>query len=366
VDKLLTDLYHALQGHRWLKYTPFQAWGDRVKLRNRIARRQKLVIEEPLRNKYREVLKYLTTRNDPSTLGDYVEFGVYNGTSLITMYRVLEEFGCNHIRLFGFDSFEGLPSTAKEDDEGVWHPGQYKSEYDFTMEVLRSENLNMQRVFLTRGFFEDTLTDDVRARYGLRKAGIIMVDSDLYLSAKTVLEFCVPLIADETVIIFDDWHFFGDRNLGEKRAFAEFLQAYPCFEAKDFGTYPRTGQVFVVSRKASMVSNLNAPAWNHAMMVRNRDGTIRYWSEGARNMYGWETRKALGKVSHRLLRTVFPMPLQDIETELLTKGCWEGELIHERIDRSKIRVTSRWEVQEDVEAKGQAATVIEINKSVKA
>jgi hypothetical protein len=28
-------------------------------------------------------------------------------------------------------------------------------------------------------------------------------------------------------------------------------------------------------------------------------------------------------------------------------------------------VISRWEIQEDVEAKGQSATVIEINKSVK-
>ena len=77
------------------------------------------------------------------------------------------------------------------------------------------------------------------------------------------------------------------------------------------------------------------------MIVRNQDGTIRYWSEGAQKMYGWDERMALGAVSHRLLKTVFPVPLEVIEAELLTNGYWEGELIHERQDGSKVRVMSR-------------------------
>ncbi len=31
-----------------------------------------------------------------------------------------------------------------------------------------------------------------------------------------------------------------------------------------------------------------------AMMVRNLDGTIRYWSEGAKKLYGWESQDVLG------------------------------------------------------------------------
>ena len=76
----------------------------------------------------------------------------------------------------------------------------------------------------------------------------------------------------------------------------------------------------------------------NAIMVRNADGTIRYWSEGARKLYGWEPQDVLGATSHRLLKTVFPVPLEVIEQELRTKGHWEGQLIHERRDGSKVTV----------------------------
>ena len=35
-----------------------------------------------------------------SGLGDYLEFGVYTGTSLIAMYRALHSLGLDHVRLF--------------------------------------------------------------------------------------------------------------------------------------------------------------------------------------------------------------------------------------------------------------------------
>ncbi len=99
-----------------------------------------------------------------------------------------------------------------------------------------------------------------------------------------------------------------------------------------------------------------------AMMVRNKDGTIRYWSDNARELYGWDKKSALGKVSHQLLHTVFPASLEHIEAELLERGFWEGRLIHERRDGKKITVFSRWELQQDVGAKDQSITIVEINK----
>ena len=37
-----------------------------------------------------------------------------------------------------------------------------------------------------------------------------------------------------------------------------------------------------------------------AFMVRNLDGTIRYWSEGAKRLYGWDSHDALGTTSHQI------------------------------------------------------------------
>ena len=98
-----------------------------------------------------------------------------------------------------------------------------------------------------------------------------------------------------------------------------------------------------------------------AMMVRNADGTIRYWSDGAQKLYGWEPQDALGATSHRLLKTVFPAPLEVIEVQLRTKGYWEGQLIHERRDGSKVKVASHWELQQNPISKDQSITVVEVN-----
>jgi O-methyltransferase len=53
-----------------------------------------------------------------------------------------------------------------------------------------------------------------------------MVDCDIYTSARDALAFVEPMIGDYAVMLFDDWHAGGlaEQNLGEKRAFDEFLR----------------------------------------------------------------------------------------------------------------------------------------------
>jgi PAS domain S-box-containing protein len=106
------------------------------------------------------------------------------------------------------------------------------------------------------------------------------------------------------------------------------------------------------------------PAKDHtisadALMVRNLDGTIRYWSGGAKKLYGWEPSEVLGTTSHQLLKTVFPVPLEVIEEELRAKGRWEGQLIHVRRDGSRVTVASRWDLEQKPYSQGRANMVIE-------
>ena len=97
-----------------------------------------------------------------------------------------------------------------------------------------------------------------------------------------------------------------------------------------------------------------------AVMVRDPDGKIRYWNEGAKLLYGWTSEEAIGKSSHHLLKTTFPGPLRSLEAELLEKGHWTGDLVHRRRDGSVVIVSSRWDLQRG--AHGLSPSVREVNR----
>ncbi len=95
------------------------------------------------------------------------------------------------------------------------------------------------------------------------------------------------------------------------------------------------------------------------IMVRDLDGRIYYWNSDAEEKYGIDHQHALGNVSHDLLRTVFPQPLDVINCELIHRGYWKGELIHTRADGTQVKVQSNWQLYRDAE--GQLFTVLEVN-----
>ena len=228
---------------RWV-----QTWVQTRKMRRDIRRGVRLVPPEALQARYAEALELLKGRLGADEVGDYYEFGVYNGTSLACMDRASAAAGLGRIRLFGFDSFEGLPDSAETDDGGVWHPGQFRSELEFTREFLTKEGVDWGRITLVKGWFSETLTPELVERHRMEKAGVIMVDCDMYISAKDALAFVAPLIRDLAVIFFDDWNSYGlaDKDLGEKRAYEEFLADHP-FSAEDFPAYSPTSKGFVLT-----------------------------------------------------------------------------------------------------------------------
>jgi PAS domain S-box-containing protein len=82
-----------------------------------------------------------------------------------------------------------------------------------------------------------------------------------------------------------------------------------------------------------------------SVFVIDMDGTIRFWSRGAEAMLGYSKDQAAGRISHDLLRTEFPQPLDEIKAELMRVGHWEGDLIKTAQDGTRIVVASRWALQ---------------------
>ncbi len=98
------------------------------------------------------------------------------------------------------------------------------------------------------------------------------------------------------------------------------------------------------------------------IFVRDMDDVITYWNHGAEQLYGWTAEVAIGQVSHHLMQTVFPAPIDAINAELLRTGRWEGNLIHTKRDGTQVVVASRWSLQRDEQ--GEPAAILETNNDI--
>ena len=99
-----------------------------------------------------------------------------------------------------------------------------------------------------------------------------------------------------------------------------------------------------------------------ALFVRAQDDAIVYWNRGAEELYGWKRDEALGRVTHQLLQTVFPMPFGEIEDAVRRDGRWEGELVHTTHDGKQVTVASRWSIQRDQQ--GNRIGTLETNNDI--
>src|SRR5262249_4905907 len=98
------------------------------------------------------------------------------------------------------------------------------------------------------------------------------------------------------------------------------------------------------------------------IFARDMRDTITFWNRGAEERYGWNSAEAIGQVTHQLLRTKFPAPLEAINAQLTATGRWEGELVHTRRDGAVVLVASRAAVQRD--RSGKPVAILETNNDI--
>ena len=99
-----------------------------------------------------------------------------------------------------------------------------------------------------------------------------------------------------------------------------------------------------------------------AIIVRDLENRVVFWNRGARDAYGWSKEEAIGRVTHDLLQTKFPISRPDIEDLLERKGDWEGELRHVTRQGAEVVVASRWSLQRDEH--GVPTAILEINRDI--
>jgi O-methyltransferase len=118
---------------------------------------QEFVDVDELKPQFKNACLYLAERFGKNILGDYLEFGVSQGTSLSCMHNVLNDLELKKIRLFGFDSFDGLPEDYIHDDNGIWKAGQFRRTIESTTQYLNNKGIDWERTFLIKGWFSEHL-----------------------------------------------------------------------------------------------------------------------------------------------------------------------------------------------------------------
>jgi PAS domain S-box-containing protein len=99
-----------------------------------------------------------------------------------------------------------------------------------------------------------------------------------------------------------------------------------------------------------------------AILLRDPADRITYWNTGAEEVYGYTKEEALGRISHELLRTEFPQPLEEIFEILNCNSSWTGELIHTRKDDRKVIVFTHWVLDRD--SQGNPTLILEANSDI--
>jgi PAS domain S-box-containing protein len=96
-----------------------------------------------------------------------------------------------------------------------------------------------------------------------------------------------------------------------------------------------------------------------SIVVNDMEGRIVFWNRGAEQTYGWTQQEAVGRISHELLKTRFPLNLIEITAKLLNQGRWNGELTHTTRGGATIIVSTRWALQTDENGRPSGILVID-------
>jgi hypothetical protein len=136
-----------------------------------------------------------------------LEFGVHSGNSI--NYFAAQ----TNRQIHGFDSFIGLPEN--------W-PGTWLDVGSFNVEG----NLPKvpKHVTLHKGWFHETLGNFLQTHQG--SISLVHIDSDIYSSAKYVLESIANRFVPGSLVLFDEHHGYVGWENGEFKAWNEFCESH--------------------------------------------------------------------------------------------------------------------------------------------
>ncbi len=198
--------------------------------------------------------------------GDYVEFGVYKGDTLIQSVYQYQQFKAwlenqkkdeekwrnkvalnsplnKKIYFHGLDTFEGMPENNEE--FFVFNKGNFEASFD---EVNSRVNSLSEKVYLYKGLFSET-ANQFKDNISDRKISIANIDCDIYSSTIDSLNIINDYLQVGSIILLDDYNSFNaDNNKGQRKAIKEFKNNSKWL-LEPFFSYMFSGQSFLICDK---------------------------------------------------------------------------------------------------------------------
>lgn len=169
--------------------------------------------------------------------GSIVELGVYYGAGLFTWAMLLDVFCPFDVsrRVYGFDSFRGLPVLSPEDGPPNRSAGKYEAAFRAPeahvrrlLEIRNRDGAGRgeARAEIISGDVAESMPRFLAAHPGLR-ISLLHFDLDLYEPTKIALELLYPRVVKGGVVCFDEYGL--EPWEGETRAVDEYFakQAEP-------------------------------------------------------------------------------------------------------------------------------------------
>ncbi len=150
--------------------------------------------------------------------GDVVEFGCFVGTTSVPMGRRLQ---ATHKKLFVYDSFEGLPKKAAEDESPVglqFQAGELAASK--TQLIKNFKQAGVPLPIITKGWFATIPADRVP-----EKICFAYLDGDYYHSILDPLKLIWDRLSAGAVILVDDYA--NEALPGAAKAVDRWLLTHP-------------------------------------------------------------------------------------------------------------------------------------------
>ena len=184
--------------------------------------------------------------------GDYVEFGMYEGTSFIGAFEAhksTRQPNSAPRAFWGYDSFEGFKYTTDRDVHPFFREGEFKSSYDFTRRRIERHFKGKVNWTIVPGYVEETIGGKAAREMGIERVAVAFIDVDLGEPARIALDFIGSALQDGSIVVFDDFFAYrGSLERGVAGAFEDFRRRNPEMIFRRIFDYGYGGQGWILAK----------------------------------------------------------------------------------------------------------------------